>query len=141
MPKHQFDKLFTPEEANDLIPRLEVLVRELQLEARRLRNAVAALTSTDPSLMKADLSEMLDRHPILKATADQMAELAAQIESFGCFLKDIDQGLVDFPFETDGEVAFLCWQYGEPRIVAWHAIESGFTGRRPLPGVPRTYLN
>ena len=54
----------------------------------------------------------------------------------GCFLKDIDQGLVDFPFliEADGddedEVVFLCWQYGEPHIVAWHSIEGGFGQRR-----------
>ena len=69
-----------------------------------------------------------------------MAEIASEIEAMGCFLKDVDQGLVDFPFLLSGEeedqVVFLCWQFGEPRIFAWHAIDAGFGERRPLPGAP-----
>ena len=71
-----------------------------------------------------------------------MAELTRKIESYGCFLKDIDLGLVDFPGEIQGDdVAFLCWQIGEPRIIAWHSVESGFGQRKPLPGGKKPYLN
>ena len=75
------------------------------------------------------------------ALADDMAKLCAQIDQHGCFLKDIDLGLVDFPGEVDNQVVFLCWQFGEQRISAWHEIESGFSGRRPLSGAPKPYLN
>ncbi len=141
MPSDQFDRLFTPTEANELIPRLEVLMRELQLEASRLRTTVADLTRADRGLVGADFSQLMELSPELKETANQMADMAAQIESFGCVLKDIEQGLVDFPFDFDGEIAFLCWQYGEPHVIAWHTIESGFASRKPLRGAPKTYLN
>lgn len=141
MPNDRFERLFTPSEANELIPRLEVLMRELQLEAGRLRTAVADLTRMDRTLAGADFNQLMEHSPELREIANRMADMAAQIESFGCVLKDIEQGLVDFPFDSDGEVAFLCWQYGEPHVIAWHGIEDGFAGRRPLRGAPKTYLN
>jgi len=70
-----------------------------------------------------------------------MAEIATEIEEMGCFLKDIDLGLVDFPSEMEGDVVFLCWQYGEAQVIAWHSIESGFGQRRPLPDAAKPYLN
>jgi hypothetical protein len=141
MATYQFDKLFTPEEANELIPRLSALIRDLQAAANRLRAAADEITDADPSMADLDLGAMLERSPDLKVIANEMASVAAQIESFGCYLKDIDRGLLDFPFEVGGEVAFLCWQYGEPQVLAWHSIEEGFGGRRPLPGAPKPWLN
>jgi len=141
LPSERFDRLFTPTEANELIPRLEVLMRELQLEATHLRTTVADLTRADRELVGADFSQLMGLSPELKEIANRMADMAAQIESFGCVLKDIEQGLVDFPFDSEGEVAFLCWQYGEPHVIAWHSIEGGFDSRRPLRGAPKTYLN
>ncbi len=141
MPSERFERLFTPLEANELIPRLEVLMRELQVEATNLRTAVANLTRADRGLAGADFNQLMESSPELREIANRMAEMAAQIESFGCILKDIEQGLVDFPFDSDGEIAFLCWQYGEPHVIAWHSIEDGFAGRKPLRGAPKTYLN
>jgi hypothetical protein len=141
LPTDRFERLFTAAEANELIPRLEVLMRELQLEAGRLRTTVADLTRADRELASADFSQLRELSPELKEIANRMADMAAQIESFGCVLKDIEQGLVDFPFDSDGEVAFLCWQYGEPHVIAWHSVEGGFDNRRPLRGAPKTYLN
>jgi hypothetical protein len=141
LPTDRFERLFTATEANELIPRLEVLMRELQLEAGRLRTTVADLTRADRELAGADFSQLMELSPELKEIANRMADMAAQIESFGCVLKDIEQGLVDFPFDSDGEIAFLCWQYGEPHVIAWHSVEGGFDNRRPLRGAPKTYLN
>ena len=69
-----------------------------------------------------------------------MSEIASEIQEMGCFLKDIDQGLVDFPFLIEAErptrrddVVFLCWQYGEQRVVAWHSVESGFGSASHFP--------
>ena len=59
------------------------------------------------------LSDLIERYPELKETASRMAEMAGQVECLGCFLKDIDLGLVDFPCEIDDDVVFLCWQSGE----------------------------
>ncbi len=147
MARQRFDKLFSAEEANQLLPRLQILIRELQVQANALRERVRELARADERLRGLDLPEVLKRYPELAPLAAQMSELAAEIESTGGLLKDIDLGLVDFPFEigeaADGEVevGFLCWQYGEPSIVAWHPLDDGFAGRRPLPGASKIYLN
>ena len=124
-----------------MVPRLENLMRQLQLEATSLRTRIEALAGDDDELQEMALEDIVDRYPELKAISTRMAKLAGQIESFGCFLKDIDQGLVDFPGEVEDEVVFLCWQFGEPRVIAWHSLESGFASRKPLPGTPKPYLN
>lgn len=147
MGKHRFDKLFTADEANELIPRLEILVSDLQVQAGVMRKQIAELARFDDRLGELDLPKVIARYPELRPIASRMSEIAGEIQEMGCFLKDIDQGLVDFPFLIEGDsgeeddVVFLCWQYGEPRIVAWHSIEGGFGQRRPLPGASKPLLN
>ena len=147
MAKPRFNKVFRAEEADSLIPRLEMLIRELQLQANRLRDKVRELAQADENLRDLDLSGILERYPALSPFAERMSEIAVEIDSMGCLLRDIDQGLIDFPFKVNGssardeEIGFLCWQFGEPRVVAWHPIDGGFAGRRRLPGAPKLYLN
>jgi hypothetical protein len=139
---YQFEKVFTPAEANDLIPRLEVAIRELQDKAGELRRRIAELVKFDPALRQSPLPEIIQRYPQLRESANHVAEAAEKIQSHGCLLKDIDQGLVDFPWEMeDDRVVFLCWQFGEQAVVAWHPIDAGFAQRQPLPGAPKRYLN
>lgn len=150
MGKHRFDKLFNAAEANELIPRLEILMRDLQKQANALRGRISEMARFDDKLSDLELPDAIARYPELRPYAARMAEIASEIESMGCFLKDIDQGLVDFPCvidEPDEEVseedcvAFICWQYGEPHVLAWHPVDGGFAERRPLPGAPRQLLN
>ncbi|HKD67710.1 MAG TPA: DUF2203 domain-containing protein [Candidatus Binataceae bacterium] len=135
MATNEFEKLFTAEEANQLIPRLEVLVRKLQANAAQARARAAEVGTS------ANLEELSRSDPKLRNAMREMGKVAEEIQGFGCFLKDIDLGLVDFPGEVNGDTVFLCWQYGEPRLVAWHPIDEGFGSRRPLPGGHKVYLN
>jgi hypothetical protein len=141
LPNIRFDKLFSEEEANQLIPRLEILLRQLQMQATSLRARVEELAVTDPSIVHCELNEIVGRYPELRSFTANMADAASQIESFGCILKDIDQGLVDFPYDAGDDVVYLCWQFGESRVIAWHAVDSGFADRQPLPGARKTFLN
>jgi hypothetical protein len=120
---------------------MEILMRQLQMQATSLRARIDELSVTDPSILHCTMSEIVGRYPDLRSFATNMAAAAAQIESFGCILKDIDLGLIDFPYDADAEVVFLCWQFGEPRVVAWHSVNSGFSERQPLPGAPNRWLN
>ena len=141
MPNIGFDKLFSEEEANELIPRLEILMRQMQMQATSLRARIDELSVDDPSIVHSAMSEIVGRYPELRSFATNMADAAAQIESFGCILKDIDLGLIDFPYDSGEDVVFLCWQFGESRVVAWHSVDTGFSERQPLPGAPDRYLN
>ena len=58
-----------------------------------------------------------------------------RIEKWGIVVRDLDQGLCDFPYERDGRVVYLCWRLGEERIAWWHDIDAGFAGRQPLDDV------
>ena len=58
--------------------------------------------------------------------------LLARIQSFGCLVKDLNGGLLDFLSERDGRDVFLCWRYGEPAISFYHELHTGFNGRRPV---------
>jgi len=141
LPNIGFDKLFSEEEANELIPRLEILMRQLQMQATSLRAKIDELSVTDPSILHSAMSEIVGRYPELRSFTTNMADAAAQIESFGCILKDIDLGLIDFPYDSGDEVVFLCWQFGESRVVAWHSVDTGFSDRQALPGAPNRWLN
>src|SRR5712671_4331099 len=98
MPK--FEKLFSADEANHLIPRLEILMRELQRQASSLRRRIEELSVDDPSILHSEFSEIVTRYPELQSFTIGMTDAAGQIESLGCILKDIDLGLVDFPSES-----------------------------------------
>ena len=141
MPNIGFDKLFSEEEANELIPRLEILMRQLQMQATSLRARIDELSVDDPSIVHSAMSEIVGRYPELRSFATNMADAASQIESFGCILKDIGLGLIDFPYDAGDEIVFLCWQFGESRVVAWHSVDTGFSERQPLPGAPNRWLN
>ncbi len=141
MANHRFEQLFSEEEANALIPRLEILVRQLQMQAASLRERIEALSVDDPAIVHSEFREVVGRYPELRSFTANMAEAASQIGSFGCILKDIEQGLVDFPHDAGDETVFLCWQFGEPRIVAWHRVDRGFSDRQPLRGARKQYLN
>jgi hypothetical protein len=141
LPHENFPRYFEPDEANSLIPRLEVMIRDLQQNVGTLRSRIEELAKTDDRITSMRLQAIVESHPELSDAASRMAEIIGQIEELGCFLKDIDLGLIDFPSEMGDEVVFLCWQYGEANVLAWHAIDSGFAQRRPLPDASKPYLN
>ncbi len=116
-------------------------MRQLQMQATSLRARIDELSVPDPAILHSAMSEIVGRYPELRSFAPNMAAAAEQIESFGGILKDIALGRIEFPYDSGDEVVFLCWQFGESRVVAWHSVDSGFSERQPLPGAPNRYLN
>ena len=81
----------------------------------------------------------VSRGPEVAAARQAAERLAAQlrqgieeVQAFGCVLKDLEMGLVDFPAVRDGAEVYLCWRLGEDRIGFWHGIDEGYAGRKPL---------
>ena len=54
------------------------------------------------------------------------------IHGHGAIVKDLDDGLVDFPALRGGEEVLLCWRLGEDEVAYWHGLEEGFAGRKRL---------
>jgi hypothetical protein len=134
--------LFSLEEANALIPKLELIMERMQRRGIELRVAIEALAREGSVPMQdIEVSELLKRRPELGGLVQELEELIGEIEQFGGQFKGLELGLVDFPSEIDGQIGLLCWQYGEKEITHWHPLETGFDGRQPLPKtVRRAYL-
>lgn len=132
------DKHFTLEEANRLLSRLAPILEQL-ITARReigakqhkmegLRAHVRGNGATAEGRAFAKLKEELE------SMAQELRQGIERIHAFGCLVKDLDTGLIDFPALRQGQEVFLCWKLGEERIGFWHTPEEGFSGRKPLGG-------
>lgn len=128
-----FPRLFTIDEANDLLPALRPLMKRIfdHLDFLRKKSEVVIreeqLPPNSPVLM-----ERLQGNEGIARLIHEVKGSVDEINSFGCVCKGIEQGLVDFPCLLGGEIVFLCWRYGEESVAHWHRIEDGYAGRRPL---------
>jgi len=125
----QFPRLFTLEQANQLLQTLRPLVDQLiatrdQIVTIRpeLNSGVQKALGNGASKATGDLPKLFRK----------IERLINEVHSYGVLLKDVDQGLLDFPSELEGRVVFLCWRHGEPSVSHWHDLDAGFGGRKPL---------
>ena len=124
-----FPKLFTVEEANALLPKLQELLDDLALHRDALREKAPHLEST---LRAAGANGGSSGGSEYVVEAYNLYLAIERIRELGVLLKDLDMGLLDFPHERDGRVVFLCWHPPEERIGYWHEIEAGYAGRQSL---------
>ncbi len=127
---------FTPAEANAELEHVRPLVERL---VERRRAHIAALARQEelegrirgngggiPPAVLAEATATVEREArALARTVDEIAEHGAEV-------KDLDEGLIDFPALHRGETVLLCWRLGEDEIRYWHRVEDGFAGRRPV---------
>ncbi len=124
-----FTKLFTVEEANALLPKLEELLIDLAFHRDRMRERAPHLGP----ILAASVSNGGGRVGSEYGVEAYNLYLAVgRIREFGVLLKDLDTGLLDFPHERDGRVVFLCWRPSEERVGYWHELQAGYQGRQPL---------
>lgn len=116
-------RLFSREEAERMLPLVRSIVRGM-MEDHAERQAL--LDRLDPG------DEGGRVRPEIDALTDRLVEGARELERLGAEFKGVELGLVDFPTLRDGQLAYLCWQYGEDRIRFWHTVETGYAGRRLL---------
>ena len=128
---------FTPEEANAALAEVRPLVE--QMVAHR-RAHVAALARQEELELRIrgngggiPPAELAETAAEVEREARELAQVIDAVVELGLQVKDIDEGLVDFPALRHGETVLLCWMLGEDHVAHWHTIEDGFAGRRPLP--------
>jgi hypothetical protein len=132
-----FNRLFTIEEANALLPGIEPLLRELKQEKEQFDQLRRTLDSFTPAMrgnghgaLAVDLERRIN--DLVTRMSAGIRELSAQ----GIEVKDLNQGLIDFPHLRDDHVVYLCWRLGEGQIAYWHEIDAGFAGRQELSSEP-----
>ncbi len=93
---------------------------------------IAARPELEAVLKSAELNGGSQRSSEVAELFRRTERCVQRIHALGCVLKDINQGLVDFPSRREGRQVFLCWKHGEEQVGFWHDAESGFAGRQPL---------
>ena len=129
-------KTFTVEQANAMLPLVAAIASDLarlsqEVIDRRQRLAhVAAdreLSTGDPY---DDELALVERE--LERDTQRLREYVRELCELGVEPKGAEEGLVDFPCMMDGCLVYLCWKVGEPEVLYWHELDTGFTGRQPL---------
>lgn len=123
-------KVFTIEEANELLPSLTPKLLSIQ----RLYERIDELR--DEAKLAAEASNFgggMEGGTGYVDALYRIGKLTTEIVGLGVELKDPRRGLIDFPSERGSRIVYLCWQLGEgDEIEWWHEIETGFAGRTPL---------
>ncbi|HTZ61153.1 MAG TPA: DUF2203 domain-containing protein [Thermoplasmata archaeon] len=132
-------RLWTAEEASariadleELLPRLRgwvLRLREVHEELHRLAEFWAADVDA-PDHADHALKQRLDAE--WQNLTRRLEEAVGGLRKDGIEVKDLEQGTVDFYGLEAGEVVFLCWQRGEPRVAFFHPISGSFRNRRPI---------
>lgn len=122
-------RYFTADEINTLLPELEPLMGQL-LERRAKVVAsryqvMEILHDFHSNVGGAGPSEMVGDFMVIE-------RLIHRIRAYGCVVKDLNVGLLDFLAERDGREVYLCWRYGEPRVEYFHELHTGFMSRQRI---------
>lgn len=124
---------FTLEEANVALATIRPTLLELREDHAALESARREFGEYAHTLKRYRL--LVESHRI----EGEIGQLVARIQqgirtitAYGVEVKNIEIGLIDFPALRNGEVVYLCYRLDEPGIIAWHPIETGFAGRKPI---------
>lgn len=130
-------KTFTLGEAQTLLPVVEALLRKAQAAGARASELEAEMQALSQRIaiaggMQVDVVRAARRRAERDKAVQETRDTLAEIEAIGVQIKDLEQGLLDFPCILEGRTVLLCWKLGEKEIGYWHAPEDGFAGRKPL---------
>ena len=117
---------FTVAEVNAMLPRICRAAEQVRRYSRRLNRLSGDLYVDN----RPEVDTLVDQGYMEGLT--QVIEGVELIGDMGGEIKDLRQGLVDFPSHYEGRTVLLCWKPGEERFGYWHDPEDGFAGRSPI---------
>ena len=127
--------LYELETANRSLPLVRSIVHDVVADFRVLRNA-----GRQQRALQAETDGDYRTLSHLKMLRAQIDEVSSRIEGYlreldelGIELRDLETGSIDFPTLMHGLPAYLCWRLGEDEVGFWHAANSGFADRQPIP--------
>lgn len=130
-------KRFTLAQAQSLIPAVDPLLRKAIESKQHYMDADRAFDAFSHRILMTG-GVLVDREKALAvknrrdSAARQLQDLINEVQEYGCVVKDLDIGLLDFPTTFHGREVYLCWKLGEPAIEYWHGVDEGFAGRKEI---------
>ncbi len=113
------------------------MARHYTVEEARAALGMIGPIVEDMMRLKRSFDEASDPHrqpdrSVVIGVRHELAERLRFLEALSIEVKNLDEGIIDFPTVLNGEEVLLCWRVGEEDISFWHTYEDGFLGRRPL---------
>jgi len=128
-------RLFSREEAEQVLPKIVPLLEELRALKRQhdewqaKAEALQQNTKSNGHGMDVEASRVTQGQ---QSTGVQINGLIEKVRSLGAEVKDIEIGLIDFRSRVRGREVYLCWKLGEDGIRWWHDLNTGYGSREPL---------
>ncbi len=123
-------RIFELDEANRMLPLVRVIVEDAHESARDVRRlaGVEGCPGTRRAIPSPeDLPEDASRR------LANVRRCVEELEDLGAYLRDPEEGIVEWYAEVDGEIVYLSWKPGETEVRYWHGLFTGPQTRRPLP--------
>jgi hypothetical protein len=126
-------RLFTVDEANAALAIVIPMLEELRTAKIRLDQVSVALNRLSPAMRSNGHRENAVQLELeLNGLAEKLSRGIDLIAAMGIEVKDLNEGLIDFPSQRGDRIVYHCWHLGEDRIRYWHEIDAGFAGRKPI---------
>ena len=130
--------IFTLEAVNAMVPELSSLVGRQISRRTEIESRLKALGELIGEVPDAIIPDDADAEPVRELKSELIKRIEEyqegwrEVEQMGAVLKDPRTGLVDFYGRVDGKLVWLCWKYGEAEVSHYHALDEGFSGRKPF---------
>ena len=130
-------RLFTPREANALLPALRPLLIELadrHAEREQMDELLVEVEQDDKS--RGSMRDRLELEVRLDENLAELKQLFEALARHGIEVKAPAIGLIDFYAQRGAELVYLCYKLGEPEVAHWHPLDDGYSGRKLLESEP-----
>ncbi len=129
-------KRFSLDEANAMLP----LVRSIVSDIREVfRTVIGRRTDLHRLLRKGARTagqlyddEVAESRADLQEEYDQIWRFREELESLGVFLRQPEDGWIEFPASLVGREAYFSWRLGEAQIEFWREADAPWSSRKAL---------
>ncbi len=138
MAKRNQRRYYTVESANQALPLVRVIVKDIVLKYREVVERKERLDRIRKPSRGRPQGEDLYSEEVSQVEADIERDLetlqgfVSELTALGIEMKDPARGLVDFYSIIDDREVYLCWLLGEDEVGHWHDLDAGFAGRQSL---------
>ena len=121
---------FTVKSANEILPivikKYEYAKKQKDLIIKTEQELTQSMSAENSLIDYATLKQKLN------SVVTKFYQSLEDLENTGVVVKQLDQGLLDFPAKRFDQEIWLCWKEGETEVKFWHEKDSGFMGSKPI---------
>ena len=121
---------FTVKSANEILP---IIIKKYE-QAKKQKDLIIKTEQELTQSMSTENS-LIDYATLkqkLNSVVTKFYQSLEDLENTGVVVKQLDQGLLDFPAKRFDQEIWLCWKEGETEVKFWHEKDTGFMGRKPI---------